>query len=46
MKITYNDIKLGEKGAWISIIAYICLSALKLAIGYITNSEALSAKNQ
>lgn len=39
----YEDIKQGEKGAWLSIIAYICLSALKLTIGYITNSEALSA---
>ncbi|WP_256759873.1 cation diffusion facilitator family transporter [Cohnella sp. WQ 127256] len=43
MENTYDDIKQGEKGAWLSIIAYICLSALKLAIGYSTNSEALSA---
>lgn len=43
MESTYNDIKQGEKGAWLSIIAYIFLSALKLTIGYLTNSEALSA---
>jgi cation diffusion facilitator family transporter len=43
MENTYADIKQGEKGAWLSIIAYICLSALKLSIGYFTNSEALSA---
>ena len=39
----YNDLKLGERGAIISIIAYICLSALKLLIGYIADSEALKA---
>ena len=39
----YEDIKKGEKGAWISIAAYLCLAALKLSIGYWTNSEALSA---
>jgi cation diffusion facilitator family transporter len=43
MENTYNNIKQGEKGAWLSIIVYICLSALKLTIGYFTNSEALSA---
>ncbi|MCR8636448.1 cation diffusion facilitator family transporter [Paenibacillus radicis (ex Xue et al. 2023)] len=43
MENTYEDIKQGEKGAWLSIIAYIFLSALKLSIGYFTNSEALSA---
>jgi len=43
MENTYADLKQGEKGAWLSIIAYICLSALKLTIGYFTNSEALSA---
>ncbi|MBA4535617.1 cation transporter [Bacillus aquiflavi] len=40
---TYNDLKMGEKGAWFSIIAYICLSALKLIVGYFGNSEALKA---
>jgi len=39
----YNDLKLGERGAIISIIAYICLSALKLTIGYLADSEALKA---
>ncbi|WP_223590208.1 cation diffusion facilitator family transporter [Neobacillus bataviensis] len=39
----YNDLKLGERGAIISIIAYICLSILKLVIGYISNSDALEA---
>ena len=39
----YLDLKRGERGAIISIIAYLCLSALKLIIGYIANSEALKA---
>ena len=39
----YKRIKLGERGARISIIAYVILSALKLLIGYISNSEALKA---
>ncbi|MBS4212109.1 MULTISPECIES: cation diffusion facilitator family transporter [Neobacillus] len=39
----YNDLKLGERGAIISIIAYICLSFLKLVIGYISDSDALKA---
>lgn len=39
----YKDLKMGERGAIISIIAYIVLTALKLTIGYITNSEALKA---
>jgi cation diffusion facilitator family transporter len=39
----YNDLKLGERGAIISIIAYICLSALKLLVGYMADSEALKA---
>ncbi|WP_232695507.1 cation diffusion facilitator family transporter [Brevibacillus daliensis] len=39
----YDNLKLGEKGAIISIIAYICLSTLKLFIGYTANSEALRA---
>jgi cation diffusion facilitator family transporter len=37
------DLKRGERGAIISIIAYICLSILKLTVGYIANSEALKA---
>lgn len=39
----YLDLKRGERGAIISIIAYICLSLLKLAVGFIANSEALKA---
>ncbi|MBD7986402.1 cation transporter [Sporosarcina sp. Sa2YVA2] len=39
----YNDLKLGEKGAYLSIVAYICLSILKLIIGYLSDSEALKA---
>ena len=39
----YNNLKQGEKGAWVSIIAYICLSVLKLTIGYLFYSEALRA---
>lgn len=39
----YNDLKLGEKGAYLSIVAYICLSILKLLIGYLSDSEALKA---
>lgn len=39
----YNDLKLGERGAIISIIAYICLSIIKLVIGYMSDSAALKA---
>lgn len=39
----YADLKMGERGAIISIVAYLCLSALKLIIGYSANSEALKA---
>lgn len=39
----YRNLKLGERGAIISIVAYIFLSLLKLTIGNITNSEALKA---
>lgn len=39
----YLDLKRGERGAIISVIAYLCLSTLKLIIGYIANSEALKA---
>ncbi|OXS57208.1 transporter [Cohnella sp. CIP 111063] len=39
----YQDIKQGEKGAWVSICAYIVLSALKLAVGHASGSEALLA---
>lgn len=39
----YHDLKLGERGAIISIIAYICLSIIKIVIGYMSNSAALRA---
>lgn len=39
----YLDLKRGERGAILSIIAYLCLSSLKLAVGIIANSEALKA---
>ncbi|MDQ0175624.1 cation diffusion facilitator family transporter [Bacillus chungangensis] len=39
----YYDLKLGERGAIISIIAYICLSIIKIMIGYTSNSAALKA---
>ena len=39
----YNDLKLGERGAIISIIAYIFLSILKLVFGYMSDSAALKA---
>jgi cation diffusion facilitator family transporter len=43
MEKKYNGLKLAEKGARISIIAYIALSLLKLSSGYFFNSEALTA---
>ena len=39
----YTNLRAGEKGAYLSIIAYIFLSALKLVFGYIGESEALKA---
>jgi len=39
----YDNLKRGERGAWISIGAYLILAALKLAVGYYTGSEALKA---
>ncbi|MFP7300306.1 cation diffusion facilitator family transporter [Neobacillus niacini] len=39
----YLDLKRGERGAIVSIIAYICLSLLKITVGYIADSEALKA---
>lgn len=40
---TYKEIKQGEKGAWLSIGAYIFLSALKLFVGAMAGSQALFA---
>lgn len=39
----YKDLKLGELGAIISILAYICLSIIKLVIAYMSGSAALKA---
>ncbi len=39
----YDELKKGETGAWVSIIAYIVLSAVKLAVGLLFHSEALRA---
>ncbi|MFC4302338.1 cation diffusion facilitator family transporter [Cohnella boryungensis] len=39
----YGDIKKAERGAWVSIAAYLALSALKLAAGWYFASEALVA---
>lgn len=39
----YGNLKLGERGAIISIVAYIFFSILKLVIGYISDSDALKA---
>ncbi|RIW34672.1 cation transporter [Bacillus salacetis] len=42
-KQKYADLKIGERAAIVSIIAYIILSIIKLFIGYTANSEALKA---
>jgi cation diffusion facilitator family transporter len=39
----YSDLRRGERGAIISIIAYLFLSAVKLAVGHMAGSEALKA---
>lgn len=39
----YEDIRKGERGAMVSIAAYLVLSAFKLASGYIFGSSALLA---
>lgn len=43
MDSRYKDLKLAERGARVSIIAYIVLSLLKLGIGYFAQSKALIA---
>ncbi|WP_046175982.1 cation diffusion facilitator family transporter [Domibacillus indicus] len=43
METAYEDLKKGERGAWISIIAYLFLSTLKLTIGWLGASAALRA---
>ncbi|AQU78714.1 MULTISPECIES: cation diffusion facilitator family transporter [Planococcus] len=39
----YTNLRKGEKGAWISIGAYVFLSAIKLFFGFSGSSEALKA---
>lgn len=39
----YTNLRAGEKGAWLSIGTYIILSAAKLIMGYVGDSEALRA---
>ncbi len=39
----YTNLRAGEKGAYLSIAAYIFLSALKLIVGYMGDSQALRA---
>lgn len=39
----YSNLKMGEKGAILSIVTYLFLSGMKLLIGYLTGSEALYA---
>ncbi|MED1917704.1 cation diffusion facilitator family transporter [Brevibacillus sp. NPDC058079] len=39
----YSDLKQGERGAWVSIFAYIFCSVLKIGVAYVTASEALMA---
>jgi cation diffusion facilitator family transporter len=43
MDSRYDNLKIAERGARVSIIAYIALSLLKLGIGYLAQSKALSA---
>lgn len=43
MEEKYNSLKIAEQGARISIIAYIVLALLKLGIGHLSNSKALTA---
>lgn len=43
MEQKYRDLKLGERGVYLSIIAYLFLSIVKLAMGHLTDSEALQA---
>ncbi|MEC0093268.1 cation diffusion facilitator family transporter [Paenibacillus macquariensis] len=39
----YEEIRKGERGAWVSIAAYLLLSAFKLVSGYVFASSALVA---
>lgn len=39
----YSNLKLGERGAIISIVAYLFLSVIKLVVAFMSNSTALKA---
>lgn len=39
----YDEIKMGEKGAWVSIVAYLGLAAAKIIVGVVARSQALIA---
>ncbi|MCL6570525.1 MAG: cation diffusion facilitator family transporter [Bacillus sp. (in: Bacteria)] len=39
----YMALKRGEHGIIISIVAYLCVSTLKLIVGFVANSDALKA---
>lgn len=41
--VVNNNLKKAERGVWISILAYVLLSAIKLIAGFIGNSDALRA---
>ncbi|MDP4098064.1 cation diffusion facilitator family transporter [Paenibacillus sp. P96] len=43
MPDVYEEIRKGEKGAWISIVTYLVLSAFKIICGYLLFSSALLA---
>lgn len=43
MEERYSNLKLAERGARISIVAYVFMSALKLGVGYYSGSKALFA---
>ncbi len=43
METRYDELKLAEKGAKVSIIAYLILASFKVGVGYWAGSEALSA---
>lgn len=43
MNNAYENIKQGERGAWISIAAYLVLSSFKIFCGYLFASSALLA---
>lgn len=42
-ELKYNNLKMGERGAIVSIVAYLLLTAIKMAVGYLSGSEALKA---